>query len=136
MSATTSGSAVDVVRRFYDLVEAGEFDEVRALLHDDVVISEPPQLPFGGTYLGPTGFDALIDRIVGIATFAVADGGHRQFQDGDPVLVHFDFELTSVATGERVRTPLVELFTVRAGKIAKLDIYYKDPGAVAHTLAP
>ena len=35
------------------------------------------------------------------------------------------------ASGESVEMSLVEIYTVRGGLIVELDVYYKDPSAVA-----
>jgi hypothetical protein len=42
---------------------------------------------------------------------------------------------TSRASGKSVEMRLVEVYTVRNGLIVELDVYYKDPSAVAALLA-
>jgi hypothetical protein len=53
------------------------------------------------------------------------------FDAGDFVVVKATGRFTSHASGQSAVTELVELFTVRDGKLIDMDIYYKDPGAVA-----
>jgi ketosteroid isomerase-like protein len=42
---------------------------------------------------------------------------------------------TARASGKGVEMALVEVYTVRDGLIVELDVYYKDPSAVAALLA-
>jgi len=41
---------------------------------------------------------------------------------------------TARTSGESVEMDLVELYKVRDGQIVELDVYYKDPSAVASLL--
>ena len=135
MSATTS-AGLDTVRRFYELVAAGRIDEVRLLLHEDLVIREPRDLPYGGDYHGRAGYDDIMGQIVSLAEIAVAESDPVQFLDsGNPVVVHFTGRFTSRATGKVAETRIVELFTVRDGQIVELDVFYKEPSRVTDALA-
>jgi ketosteroid isomerase-like protein len=51
------------------------------------------------------------------------------------VAARFRLTFISRASGKSVQTRLVEIYTVRGGRIAELDVYYKDPSAVAALLA-
>jgi ketosteroid isomerase-like protein len=53
----------------------------------------------------------------------------------DVVAARFRLRFISRASGESVEMGLVEIYTVRDGRIAELDVYYKDPAAVAAILA-
>lgn len=54
MSSDTTHVHVDTVRRFYDLVMSGDLDSASALLDENIVIHEPPQLPYGGSFRAST----------------------------------------------------------------------------------
>jgi ketosteroid isomerase-like protein len=128
MSTTTQGG-VATVRRFYDLVGAGDLEAATALMHDDLVIREPPGLPFGGEYHGPAGFLDLMGRIN--EQFEPSLAAPVEYLDAsDPVVIRLVGRFASRASGESVEMDIVELFHVRDDQIAVLDVYYKDPGAI------
>jgi uncharacterized protein len=128
------GATVDTVRRFMAATGAERLDERRSLLHDDFVVHEAGGLPFSGDYQGSQGFFDLLTRMNDlleltpgpIATDALGD---------DAVAARFRLTFTSRASGKSVEMGLVEIYTVRDGRIAELDVYYKDPAAVAVLLA-
>jgi uncharacterized protein len=128
------GATVDTVRRFMAATGAERLDERRSLLHDDFVVHEAGGLPFSGDYHGSQGFFELMTRMSDlldltpgpIATDALGD---------DAVAARFRLTFTSRASGKSVEMGLVEIYTVRDGRIAELDVYYKDPAAVAALLA-
>jgi uncharacterized protein len=128
------GATVDTVRRFMAATGAERLDERRSLLHDDFVVHEAGGLPFSGDYYGSQGFFELLTRMSDlldltpgpIATDALGD---------DAVAARFRLTFTSRASGKSVEMGLVEIYTVRDGRIAELDVYYKDPAAVAALLA-
>jgi ketosteroid isomerase-like protein len=130
MSETVPTSDVAVVRGFYDKLSSEEtFPEALALLDEDFVVHSPPGLPWGGEYRGQSGFIDLITRITNM--LAIGNEVPMQFLDaGDLVVVKATGRYTSHATGKSAVTPIVELFTVRDGKLIDMDIYYKDPEAV------
>jgi ketosteroid isomerase-like protein len=135
MSTTTAEGGLATVRRFYDLVGEGRVEDATALMHDELVIHEPAELPFGGEYHGPAGFGDIMQRIVRLAEPEVP-GPIEYFETaGGPVVVRFTGRFSSRRSGRSVDVEIVELFTVRDGKIVDLDIYYKTPGAVAALLA-
>lgn len=134
MDATVSESSVDTVRRFYDLLSAGDLDAATELLDDELVIHEPAGLPYGGEYHGPGGFQDIMGRINGQFQPEMV-GPVTCLDSGNPVVVRLVGRFTSRATGRSVEMDVVELFTVRQGRIVILDVYYKDPGAVAALVA-
>lgn len=134
MDTTTTEGPLATVNRFYELIPAGRLDEVAALLHDDLVIREPAGLPYGGDYHGPAGFADIMGRIVAALEIGVA-GPVDVREAGDCVLVRFVGRFASRSSGASVETDIVELFTVHDSKITELDVYYKDPGAVAALVA-
>ena len=129
-TTTTTQGAVDIVRQWYELVLAGDLESAGAMMHDDFVLHEPAALPYGGEYHGAAGFFEIMGRInerfeAGLAAPV------EYFDATDPVVIRLVGRFTSRATGETVEMSVVELYYVRDGKIAELDVYYKDPGAIA-----
>src|SRR5205823_3276515 len=121
---------VAVVRRFLDLVLEGKLPEALGCLHEDFVIHAPPELPYGGDHHGPAGFGELVAGLVAIA--APEQIGAPELRDaGDCVVLRAPSRFTSHATGESVDVTVVELYFLRDGQIIEMDVYYKDPAAVA-----
>jgi uncharacterized protein len=57
-----STGALDIVRRFSKALREKKSDEVRGLLHDDLVVYESGGLPYSGEYRGPQGFSISLKR--------------------------------------------------------------------------
>jgi hypothetical protein len=108
---------------------AAKIAEARRLLADELVVHEPPGLPYGGEYHGPDGFFELFGKITGSLDLRVKE--HALREAGDIAVTHAVMTFTLHASGQSVETSVCELATVRGGQIVDLDIYYKDPGAVA-----
>jgi hypothetical protein len=53
----------------------------------------------------------------------------------DTVAIRYRLKFTARASGQGIEMSLVEIYTVRDGLIVELDVYYKDPSAVAALLA-
>lgn len=119
---------IDVVREFTTALGAGDVRACLALLSEDLVFSEAECLPFGGDYLGVDGFKQLlrnvsrdfrvelaIPQITGCETF---------------VAVRVRGTMTSRATGRRIDMQVVDLYELCDRKITRVDVFYKDPGAL------
>ena len=128
MSAT-SPSGAEIVRRFYELLGQGDADAAQALLHEDLVIDEPPELPFGGIFRGRSAPLDIFARIQPVARPSVVDGLHIRESDG-PVLVTLTGRYTK-PSGETIDAPIAELCTIEGGVITRMDVFYKNPGEVA-----
>jgi ketosteroid isomerase-like protein len=133
MSATDTSESVAVVRGFYEKIGEGKLDEASAFLHEDLVIKVPETLPYGGEYHGPAGFHEDMAAI--IALFKPEPLEVVFLDATDPVVIHILGRFTSHETGESLEMEIIELFTVRDGKIIELDLYYKDPGLITQLAA-
>jgi ketosteroid isomerase-like protein len=58
----------------------------------------------------------------------------RDCLSDDTVVSRFRLAFTARTSGESVEMDLVELYKVHDGLIVDLDVYYKDPSAVAALL--
>jgi ketosteroid isomerase-like protein len=125
---------VDTVRRFMAATGIEQQNERSALLHDDFVVHEAGGLPFSGDYHGPQGFFDLLNRMNEALELMVGPITTDPLGD-ETVAARFRLTFTSRTSGKSVEMGLVEIYTVRDGRIAELDVYYKDPGAVASLLA-
>lgn len=120
---------VATVRRFMEHMSAGRFEEGMDMLASDIVVHEPPSLHFGGDYIGPDGFRELCGHL---ATMSPSTESFDCFAAGDDLVVaQMVGTYTAADTGKSAATSIVELYKVRDGQIAEVDVYLKDPSAIA-----
>lgn len=119
---------VAVVRAFTDALRAGDIDTCLEMVDPDLVFSEADSLPFGGEYLGRDGFLHFL------RTFSkqfTAELTPPEITGGDGlVAVRVHGTLTSRRTGRSLRMDAVDLYRLTGGKVARVDVYYKDAAAV------
>jgi ketosteroid isomerase-like protein len=110
-----------LLTRMYDSAARGDFADVLACLADDLVVHEPPYLPYGGIYDGVEAFQGLIGLVVQHLDVSkmVVD---RMVADGDRVIGII--RMPAVATGEDIL--LAEESLVRDGKVAEIWVYYNE----------
>ena len=117
-----------VVEAVYAAVKAGDVEGLFARCHDDITVSEPPFLPFGRVYRGKDGFLELfpaINQYLDVARVTV----HFLVVDGDRAIGCIGMpDLKSGAD-----TQMLELFTLRDGKIAEIQLFYYDAGTMVPT---
>ncbi len=134
MAPDAAESTLTTVRRFMAATGAEGRNERRSLLHDDFVLHESGGLPFSGDYHGPLGFFELLGKMNDVLELAAGPITTEPLGD-NAVAARFRLTFVSRASGKSVEMPLVEIYTVRDGQIAELDVYYKDPAAVTALLA-
>ena len=134
MAPDTAERSLATVRRFMAAAGAERKNERRSLLHDDFVVHEAGGLPFSGDYYGWQGFYELLNRMNDVLDLTASPITTDSLGD-DAVAARFRLRFISRASGESVEMGLVEIYTLRDGRIAELDVYYKDPAAVAAILA-
>jgi len=131
MSEVVDSDAMSVVRDFYaKLMDEATFAEALGLMDENIVVSSPPTLPWGGVYYGIDGFTTMVGGL--LERVIPENGGAMEYIDGgDHVICRAkEGKFTGVASGESVRTAIVEMLEVKDGKIVAFDIYYKDPVVV------
>lgn len=120
---------VAVVRAFTDAMRAGDIDTCLTMIAPDLVFAEAGSLPFGGEYHGKDGFLQLLRNVgrqftVDLATPEITGG------DG-LVAVRVHGTMTARATGRSMPMDVVDLYRLSAGKVTRVDVFYKEPTAVA-----
>jgi ketosteroid isomerase-like protein len=122
------------VGRFVQALIEGRVDDARSLLHDDFAVHEAGGLPYSGEYRGPQAFFELFANM-NEQMELTPDPAIQYLLAHKTVAMRYRLKFTARATGVSVEMGLVEIYTVRDGLIAELDVYYKDPSAVAALLA-
>jgi uncharacterized protein len=128
------GDALATVERFMNAIVEERLDDARGVLHDEFVAYEAGGVPYSGEYHGPQGFFDLLAKMTEGMEFTPGPAPQCLLA-GDSVAVRSRVMFTSRASGKSVDMRLVEVYTVRDGLIVELDVYYKDPSAVAALLA-
>src|SRR3954447_17270188 len=117
-----SAQSTAVVEQLLDRVGRQRWDELPPLLTDDYEIVEPDSLPYGGTHRGVAGYVALMRRIGSLFAlqFEIAgiDAAGR-----DKAVLRMVVTFTAHATGRSVAMPVVEVLTLRAGRVARSEVF-------------
>lgn len=107
--------------RMYDAAVDGRFDEVFSCLSEDLIVNEPPYLPYGAVYRGHDGFRELIrgvTRVLDVAQMKVL----RMIAEGERVIGII--EMPDRATGEQIL--LAEESLVRDEKVVEITVYFHE----------
>ena len=128
---------VDVVKRFEALMvpaleetddEAAQrrHEEVLSILDPEVVFFATPSIPHGGTYRGHDAFFKMGEQFRDL--WEIGDGVELEYVDGgdDRVITLAFWTAVSRHTGRSVPVRMVEVVTVRDGRIKELLAYYED----------
>lgn len=123
-------SGVALVRDLYARARTGDWASVEALLSPDLVIHEPPSLPFGGDWTGRDALQRLFARVMGTwddprveIDAIVGDDRH--------VVALLRFTMTSRVSGRTFTQPVAEVSVIEDGLIAEMRIHYFDSAEVA-----
>ncbi len=128
-----SQSPLCTVGQFSKALGDKDLERACALLHRDLVVHEAGGLPYSGEYHGPQGFRELLTKMN--ESMELTPGPvTRDCLSDDTVVSRFRLAFTARTSGESVEMDLVELYKVHDGLIVDLDVYYKDPSAVAALL--
>jgi ketosteroid isomerase-like protein len=92
---------------------------------EDVVVREPPSLPYPGEWRGLDGLAALFARMSEVWSKVDVDG---LLVTGSPDLVHLScrLTLTSRATGRTAIQPFAEYLRFREGRLVEGIPFYHD----------
>jgi ketosteroid isomerase-like protein len=114
-----------IVQAMYEAGQRGDVEALASFVTDDIVVDEPPFLPYGNVYKGKQEFLRLFETIA-------------KFLDVSQLRVHY-----LIADGERVATclgvpdlttgkpvSLLEQSTLKDGKVTHLKLFYNDPGTM------
>jgi uncharacterized protein len=121
-------AGVEVVRAFTAALGVGDIRACLALATDDLVFSEAASLPFGGDWVGKSGFVGLLKAVA--RDFDVRLDPPTVDAAGDAVLARMHGTFTSRRTGRSMPMQVLDLYEVRDGLVARVDVYYKDSRAL------
>lgn len=110
-----------LMERLYGSAIKGDFEDVLACLSDDLVVNEPPFLPYGRVYRGRDGFGELIANVTQVLDVSkmVID---RYVSQGDRVIGII--RMPDLRTGEHI--VLAEESLIRDGKVVEIIVYFHE----------
>lgn len=132
-----SSHAASVVRGVLGLADSGINGDLtdRSVpgqadpFHDDIIIREATELPYGGEWKGKEGLRALMTKIDSVATLTPIDV--EVFDLGeDRVITRQIAKISREGTDRELLIPMVEIYHMEDGKIREIDVYYKDTKAM------
>ncbi|MGE3622104.1 MAG: nuclear transport factor 2 family protein [Acidimicrobiia bacterium] len=125
-----SGSALDVVRAFVERFVRREVDAALELLHEDVVVHECDSVPYAGDHQGKAAFVALAVAVRDVWEFK-GRPSVRFFEAPDGAVAVIRNAAASRATGRSIDLRFTEVYTVRDGRIAEIEMFYWDTAEMA-----
>lgn len=125
--------SVRVVETMLDHAVHARWDQLHTVLAEDFVIVEPDSLPYGGSHHGVDGYRDLMQAIGARFELAFEPMGCHAVAD-DMVVLRMNVTFVARGSGRQVRLPVVELFTLRAGRIARSEVFLFDTAALLEIL--
>jgi ketosteroid isomerase-like protein len=131
VSAKSDQPRVQLLRRYYELWQAGEYVEAATLLFDpEVVLVQPPELPGGGgVYRGARGLRRALDEWLDASDYIHAEA--ERFALGDDVVVA-TVRLRSRGrhTGIELDRRIGHLFRFRGERAVRWEVYWSPDEAL------
>jgi len=103
--------------------------------HEDIVIREAAELPYGGEWKGKEGLRALMTKIDSLATLIPIDVEVFDV-DETHVITRQVAKMSREGSDKELLVPMVEVYRLEDGKIREIDVYYKDTKAMVDFLTP
>ena len=122
-------SNVAVIEGIYDAFRRRDLAAVFARLGDDVAVYQSSAVPWGGTYRGHEGAATFFTRLVESVTSTVTL--ERCIDAGDHVVAIGRTRGTANGTGTPFDVPVAHVWTLRDGKVARVDYFIDHPTMLA-----
>lgn len=127
---------LELAQRFYQAIFSGDSAFMTAHMTDDFCVVEAEGLPYGGTWKGLAGFQALFAKISTEHFEGVDIQVKTITANDDYAMSFFRFTGTARRTGRHVDFEIAEVLTLRDGKVACIKPFYFDTKAVAAACTP
>lgn len=124
----------ETLASFLTAFQAGDFEAVADYLSPEVVVHEPAGIVVEGDHTGVDGWVSMV-TLLG-QTYEMAVSSYEIVEAVDRAFLVMDPTFTARATGRSARIPIVEVYRFTGGLIVDIDVYYKDPAALAGLLVP
>ena len=126
MSTTLTEQSKRIVEEMYAAGARNDFAGVMQCMDENVMVLEPPYLPYGGTYRGIAEFQKLLGIISEYADLSTVKLQYA-IAEGERVMAVLN--ILDRKTGKQLH--LAEQSTVKNGKVVEMRIFYFDAGSMA-----
>ena len=117
-------TGAEVVRELARRFQSGDRDGARALMHPDIVVTQPATLPHGGVHRGHDGLDRMGAAFAEHWDRSIADA---RILDAGPVVVQVTTQTwTARGRGRTATVNVVELITVASGVVTEIEVFPQD----------
>lgn len=123
---------LELTKALYEATTSGNWEAAEAMLTDDFVATEAPNLPFAGVYRGKKGLQELFGKVMGMIDATGFDIQAMTAGD-DWVVVLLDM-MARDSDGSELRLPLAEAMRFRDGKVCEIRPYYFDSELLARAV--
>jgi ketosteroid isomerase-like protein len=117
----TNGNRALIQNLYDSVIERNDMDEFLSYLNDDLVVHEPPCLPYGGTYRGKDALLSVIPQIAQIIDLSTIEVDYL-VADGDRVIAVI--RAAGVERGTHVH--LAEESRILDGEVVEMRVYCFD----------
>ena len=125
-----------IVAAFVEAIGDGRLDDAESLLHDEFVIHAAGVVPYSGDYRRRTEFFELLMNIFEVLDLTPSlEMQYLVDDDQGKVVLNYRLTFTARASSASVEMSVAEVVSVRDGLIVELDVFHKNPSAVAALLA-
>ncbi len=115
---------VEIARGGYEKFDSGDVPGVLAIMADNVVWTEPSEMAYGGSHVGPQAVLEGVFMKLGDVYDEFVVTLEEIFPHGDHVVMLGRHSWKSKSTGSVASVKCVHVFTFNNGKIATFDAYY------------
>jgi ketosteroid isomerase-like protein len=125
---TDTEATREVIKRFYAAIAGWDEDELRAVVHQDAELHQPPTLPYGGVYRG-------LEEMMPLWKNIVLPSGDKGNAYVDSMIVEGDRAVV-IAGNTRDGKPSLacEDYLVRDGQIVRIRMFWFDPTPVVEAV--
>ena len=121
-----NSSRAAILEKFLELGRARNLAALRAMVTEDIRITEAESLPFGGEYVGWAGYLELTNKVFGkirkvrLELMGTWDGPQQS------LVAHFVLNAVSKRTEKEISMPLLEIWEFKNDKISAITPFYYD----------
>ena len=121
-----NSSRAAILKKFLELGRARDLAALRAMVTEDIRITEAESLPFGGEYVGWAGYLELTNKVFGkirkvrLELMGTWDGPQQS------LVAHFVLNAVSKRTEKEISMPLLEIWEFKNDKISAITPFYYD----------
>jgi ketosteroid isomerase-like protein len=120
---------VSLVRRLYDAMAAGDLDTILEIFDPNVVVTQTPDLPWGGEFHGHDGLGKFFGKLTEHISSKVTH--EAVFAAGEKVVQIGHTAGTVKATGAAFDIREVHILTIGEGKVVRFDAHIDTPAMLA-----